>query len=319
MRRSLVLTDKNAEREKELVRAVRASGWQVADIMRLNDDALRDPNAVATVLSQRARRAEAQDIVISISDTRMTTLRRVLLALPFPSTRIHLARRTSEKSGYEAPEANDNVQYFFSTLPPRASSPWQGAIKRAFDIALAGSALVLLMPFLLLVALLVRLDSPGPILFRQTRTGRHGRPFQILKFRSMSVVEDGPSVRQATPGDSRVTRIGRLLRKSSIDELPQLLNVLAGDMSIVGPRPHALAHDRFYGAQIADYIIRQQVRPGLTGWAQIHGSRGPTPRLEDMENRIRLDLWYVRHWSLLLDLRIILRTIPALLRKGAAF
>lgn len=343
MRRSLVLTDRNAERDPELVKAIAASGWQVADVMRLNEEEIRDPKALGLMVSERARHAGAQDIVISISETRMTMLQRVLQALHLIPGQIRLARTSqhkparkpgqkpslAEKSAYEGPEANDNTQYSFSTLRPglphpdrprtQMPRPWQDAAKRAFDIAFAGSALILLMPFLLFVALLVRLDSKGPVLFSQTRTGLHGRKFQILKFRSMSVTENGQVIRQATRNDTRVTRIGRILRATSIDELPQLINVIAGDMSIVGPRPHALAHDRLYGAQITDYVIRQHVRPGLTGWAQVNGSRGPTPRLEDMQRRVELDLWYVRHWSLLLDLRIILRTVAVLLRKGAAF
>ena len=177
-----------------------------------------------------------------------------------------------------------------------------------FDVVISALILVLLAPLLALVALLVRFDSSGPALFRQTRTGLNGRTFLIYKFRTMHVQEDGDVVRQARRGDARMTRLGAILRKTSLDELPQLLNVLLGDMALVGPRPHALAHDSHYGSQIAIYRQRFAVRPGITGWAQINGSRGPTPELADMQRRVELDLWYVQNRSFALDLRILIAT-----------
>ena len=173
---------------------------------------------------------------------------------------------------------------------------------------LASAALLLLLPVLTLAGIAVALDSKGPVLFAQRRTGRGGKTFAILKFRSMHVMEDGPEIRQAARGDARVTRVGRIIRKLSIDELPQLINVLAGEMSLVGPRPHAVAHDEFYGARIPAYRERFQVKPGITGWAQVHGARGATPALADMQRRIDLDVWYARNSSVLLDLRILART-----------
>ena len=184
----------------------------------------------------------------------------------------------------------------------------------AFDVLVAGLFVVLLAPMLALIAVLVRLESPGPALFRQTRTGLNGRTFQIYKFRSMRVQENGIVVRQASRGDTRVTELGAFLRKSSLDELPQLLNVMRGEMALVGPRPHALAHDTYYGAEIAAYRDRFRVRPGLTGWAQINGSRGATPMLSDMQRRIDLDLWYVQNNSLSLDFRILVATGLALVK-----
>ena len=180
--------------------------------------------------------------------------------------------------------------------------------RTGFDGLVAGIVLVMLAPLLALVALLVRLDSTGPALFRQTRTGLNGRTFLIYKFRTMHVQEDGAVVRQARRGDVRMTRLGAILRKTSLDELPQLLNVLRGEMALVGPRPHALAHDSHYGSQIAIYRQRFAVRPGITGWAQINGSRGPTPELTDMQRRVELDLWYVQNRSFALDLRILIAT-----------
>jgi lipopolysaccharide/colanic/teichoic acid biosynthesis glycosyltransferase len=144
-----------------------------------------------------------------------------------------------------------------------------------------------------MVALAVRLDSRGPILFRQNRNGFNGRPFRIYKFRSMTVMEDGAVVTQAKRDDARVTRVGRFLRRSSLDELPQLLNVLKGDMSLVGPRPHALAHDDHYSGLLAEYAFRHHVKPGITGWAQVNGFRGETPTIDLMKRRIDLDLQYI--------------------------
>ncbi|MGH1587943.1 sugar transferase [Methylobacterium phyllosphaerae] len=178
----------------------------------------------------------------------------------------------------------------------------------SIDVLVAAIVLVILSPLLALVALLVRLDSSGPALFRQTRTGLNGRTFLIYKFRTMHVQEDGAIVHQAQRGDVRMTRLGAILRRTSFDELPQLLNVLLGDMALVGPRPHALAHDIQYGSLISAYRHRFTVRPGITGWAQINGSRGPTPKLVDMQRRVELDLWYVQNRSFVLDLRILIAT-----------
>lgn len=195
-------------------------------------------------------------------------------------------------------------------------SPRPSKAKRLLDIAISLIAGLACLPIFLLLALLIRLDSPGPTLFRQFRIGIDGRPFRIVKFRTMHVQEDGSGVRQVTADDPRVTRIGRLLRATGLDELPQLLNVLAGDMSLVGPRPHAAAHDHYYGSRIVGYARRHRVRPGITGWAQVHGARGATPELRDMQTRVQLDLWYVEHASVWLDLKILARTPVEILRRG---
>jgi len=191
--------------------------------------------------------------------------------------------------------------------------------KRALDVALALSLLLLALPLLALITLAIVADSKGPVLFAQRRIGLGGRAFSILKFRSMTVLEDGADIAQAAPGDARITRIGRLLRASSLDELPQLLNVLAGDMSLVGPRPHAAAHDDYYANCIADYRLRHLVKPGITGWAQIHGARGATPTLKHMQARIDLDVFYVAHESLALDLKILAATPLAVLSRRNAY
>src|SRR3954453_4315644 len=166
-------------------------------------------------------------------------------------------------------------------------------------------------PLLVLIALVIRLDSNGPALFTETRTGLNGKKFRIYKFRTMTVQEDGAVVQQATQGGPRVTRIGRILRKTSLDELPQLLNVIRGEMALVGPRPHALAHDQHYGRAIPTYEHRFAVKPGITGWAQVNGARSETPTVADMKRRIDFDLWYVQHQSLALDLTILARTVIA--------
>ena len=181
--------------------------------------------------------------------------------------------------------------------------------KRAFDLFFSILALIGLAPFFIVIAIAIRWDSPGPILFRQRRAGFSGRVFRIYKFRTMTTLDDGDVVRQAQKNDARVTRVGRFLRRTSIDELPQLLNVILGQMSLVGPRPHAISHDDEYGRIIASYALRHHMRPGLTGWAQVNGFRGETNTIELMEARVKFDLWYVANWSLILDLKTIGMTI----------
>jgi exopolysaccharide biosynthesis polyprenyl glycosylphosphotransferase len=195
----------------------------------------------------------------------------------------------------------------------------QAALKRTLDLAIALPMLILLAPLLIAVAAFIKLDSAGPALFRQSRLGLNGRAFGILKFRTMNVVEDGDAVVQAERNDARVTRMGAFLRTSSIDELPQLLNVIAGDMSLVGPRPHAIAHDVHYASLIPEYVQRQRVKPGITGWAQVNGYRGGTPTLDLMQRRVDLDIWYAEHASVALDVLILARTPAALLHSRNAY
>jgi len=181
-------------------------------------------------------------------------------------------------------------------------------MKRLLDVGIAGAALIILAPLLAAVSLAIKLSSRGSVLFKQQRKGFNGREFTIYKFRTMTVAEDGPNIRQARRGDKRITRLGAIFRRTSIDELPQLVNVLRGQMSLVGPRPHAVAHDNEYSTQIAKYAFRHHVKPGITGWAQVNGARGATDKLESMERRVELDLWYINNWSIWLDLRILLKT-----------
>jgi len=191
--------------------------------------------------------------------------------------------------------------------------------KRCVDIAGAAIGIMALSPLMLLSAVAIKLDSTGPVLFRQRRNGFNTQPFLIFKFRTMTVMEDGSDVQQAQQFDPRVTPIGRILRKTSIDELPQLINVLRGDMSLVGPRPHALAHDNHYGDLLSDYAFRHHVKPGITGWAQVRGYRGETARVEQMKGRVDCDLWYINNWSLVLDLKILALTCVELMRRRNAY
>ena len=181
-------------------------------------------------------------------------------------------------------------------------------LKRAFDLVLAGIGLVLLAPLFLAVAVLIKIDSPGPVFFRQRRYGFNQQAFGVFKFRSMKVQADAP-FRQASRDDDRITKVGALLRKTNIDELPQLLNVIRGEMSLVGPRPHAMAHDRSFERRIALYARRHNVKPGITGWAQVNGFRGETRTDAAMEARVQADLYYIDNWSLWLDMTIIVQTV----------
>jgi putative colanic acid biosynthesis UDP-glucose lipid carrier transferase len=196
---------------------------------------------------------------------------------------------------------------------------YRGVTKRLTDICLSIAVLLLLLPLLLVIAVAVKASSPGPIIFKQRRYGLDGREIAVYKFRTMRVTEDGPEIRQASKSDSRITRIGGVLRRTSLDELPQLINVLQGRMSLVGPRPHAVAHNEEYRKLIKGYMVRHKVLPGITGLAQVNGCRGETSRLEEMEARVNFDLNYLRHWSPMLDIKIILLTVVKVFRDDKAY
>lgn len=196
---------------------------------------------------------------------------------------------------------------------------YRGVSKRITDVLLASCMVVVLLPLLLGIALLVRVSSPGPAIFKQRRYGLDGREISVYKFRSMTVTEDGGDLKQASRADARITPIGKFLRRLSLDELPQLFNVLQGRMSLVGPRPHAVAHNELYRKLIKGYMIRHKVLPGITGLAQVSGCRGETAKLEDMEARVRYDLDYLRHWTPMLDLKILLLTVIKIFRDDQAY
>jgi len=198
-------------------------------------------------------------------------------------------------------------------------SGMNGFVKRLFDVVLSILIVICMLPIYLLLAIGVKLSSPGPILFKQRRYGLDGQQIIVYKFRTMTVVEDGDNVVQATPVDKRVTPFGGFLRRNSLDELPQFFNVLQGCMSIVGPRPHAVAHNELYRKAIKGYMIRHKVKPGITGWAQVNGLRGQTETVEKMKLRIDYDLDYLRHWTLVLDMKIIFKTIIVVIKDKTAY
>lgn len=192
-------------------------------------------------------------------------------------------------------------------------------VKRILDVVVSGVLLVILLPVFVVIGCALLLESGSPVFFRQRRGGLNGRPFLIMKFRTMRVLEDGANLAQATKGDARVTRVGRFLRRTSLDELPQLWNVLCGEMSLVGPRPHALAHDLKYSMLIPVYPLRQRMKPGITGLAQVGGLRGETATVEAMAGRVETDIRYVNNWTLWLDLKILVRTAYIVLFDRNAF
>lgn len=182
-------------------------------------------------------------------------------------------------------------------------------LKRLEDIIFSFIIILLISPLLVFIALAVKISSPGPVIFKQIRYGMDGKPIKVWKFRSMTVMENDTSIKQATKNDVRVTKVGKILRQTSLDELPQFFNVLTGGMSIVGPRPHAVAHNEQYRNLIEGYMLRHKVKPGITGWAQINGWRGETDTVDKMQKRVKYDLEYIREWSIWLDLKIIFLTI----------
>ncbi|EAQ33530.1 probable glycosyl transferase [Nitrobacter sp. Nb-311A] len=295
-------------------------------------------NAFHFSLSQDAdpsmRASSDLRLLKSVSNfVRHNNCREVLLALPWnDSDRMEFVRdqikmlpvaarllpdmRVRSLTNY-ASSARQRVLAIEIQRAPLSSA--ERAVKRAMDIIIALSALLFFAPIMILTALAIKLDSPGPVIFRQHRNGFNGKQFIMFKFRTMKVQENGSIIVQATLGDPRVTVIGRLLRSASIDELPQLLNVLRGDMSVIGPRPHALAHDSHFEKILGDYAFRHHVKPGITGWAQCNGMRGATPSVKEISERVRLDLWYINNWSLWLDIQILIKTFFEVIRKRNAY
>src|SRR5690606_10159618 len=227
--------------------------------------------------------------------------------VPDFSTMVLLNHSVSEVAGIPAIHLNES---------PLTANPSAALLKATLDRTLALLAIVALSPLLLVVAAAVKLSSPGPVLFKQPRHGFNGEVFQMWKFRSMRPHDD-TVVKQATRHDPRITPVGRFIRRTSIDELPQLFNVLMGDMSLVGPRPHAVQHNDYYSEKIQAYMNRHRIKPGITGYAQINGLRGETDTLDKMERRVKLDLEYINSWSLWLDIKILLKTPLALFSRNA--
>jgi len=264
------------------------------------------------------RERNSGEILLAVSwtdDARIEFIREHIKMLPV-SVRLLPDIRVRSLTNYSS-SARQNIMSV-EILGAPLTSVEQG-VKRMVDIVLASAALVFFLPVMLLTALAIKLDGPGPVIFRQLRKGFNGQQFVMLKFRTMTVQENGGTIAQATRNDPRVTRIGKLLRASSIDELPQLINILRGEMSLIGPRPHALAHDSQFEKLLSDYAFRQHVKPGMTGWAQCNGSRGATPKIDQIQERVNLDLWYINNWSLWLDFQILIKTFFEVLRRRNAF
>jgi Undecaprenyl-phosphate glucose phosphotransferase len=254
-------------------------------------------------------RAHEVDSIILLSDwSRTGFVDACVAAFSLLPVSIHLdAGRLAERFSGIRIDRVGPVAAFALTNPPRG--PLQTLAKRAFDLVTAACALALLGSVFVIIALLIKWDSRGPVFFRQRRLGYNQREFRIYKFRSMTSQDDGERVRQASSNDPRITRIGRILRRYNFDELPQLINVLKGEMSIVGPRPHAVAHDRLFEKRIDMYPRRLNVRPGITGWAQVHGLRGETDTDDKMAARVEHDLYYIDNWSIWLDIYIVVLTL----------
>ena len=293
-------------------------GFAVTDVAFLKSSAEADSTALvadlaAAVANCRARRPDAVFIAVPWSD--QDTISACVDAFMTLPVAIHLVPEPiMERFGGAHVVHTGTLSSLRLTRQPLSTA--EVAAKRAFDIVAASCGIVLTLPLLLLIAALIRLDSPGPVLFRQRRYGFNQQAFRIFKFRTMTTTDDGKVVVQAKRNDPRITRLGHLLRRYNLDELPQFLNVLSGDMSLVGPRPHALAHDVEFERKIANYARRHNVKPGITGWAQVNGLRGETDTDEKMERRVAYDHWYIDNWSFWLDITILFRTV--LSRKAFA-
>jgi len=274
---------------------------------------LRHQEKLIGEIIDHTRETEIGEIFFGVNPDHWSRLKRAVAALQVLPLRVRLVPTGASSDLFYRPSAELGSARCVE-LQHGPLSPVELFAKRALDICLSAIMLATLSPVLLLVAVAIKLDSSGPVLFRQQRCGFNGRRFNIYKFRTMSVLEDGPTVVQAKTDDPRVTRLGGWLRRSSIDEIPQLLNVLEGSMSVVGPRPHALAHDNEFDKAVRNYAYRRRVKPGLTGLAQIKGFRGPTPTPASIERRVKQDLRYIDNWSLGLDLMILAQTPLELIR-----
>jgi Undecaprenyl-phosphate glucose phosphotransferase len=315
----ILISDQTAPEMAHVVVDLARLGFNVDQqyCFRRSEEEMSDRDVVAEAIAY-VRGSDVEEIFLSVGLQRWDQLGACLSelrTLPLPVTLLPdsaaaaLLRHPSHRLG----------KTIAIELQRAPLSGMERAIKRLYDFVFSAIGILVLMPLLAMIALAIKLDSPGPVLFRQTRRGFNDKLFKILKFRTMSVLEDGEIVKQAARHDRRVTRLGAWLRRMSIDELPQLVNVIRGEMSLVGPRPHAVAHDSYFDKLIGNYAFRHHMKPGITGWAQVHGYRGETSTLAAMENRVKLDIWYVDNWSVLLDLSILFRTIFEILRGRNAY
>lgn len=290
-------------------------GIQIVGVANLSPRALSD-HADANRHIERelqdavmqARRLDVDDVFLLLNRTRDGVVDTAINSFLTMPASIHLASDQVLERFRDARIARMGAIASLALVRRPLTLP-EIAAKRVFDFCVAFVAVILLAPLALLVAIAIKWDSPGPVFFLQRRYGFNQKPFRIIKFRTMTTMDDGPVVKQAAANDVRITRIGRILRRYNIDELPQLLNVLTGDMSLVGPRPHALAHDHHFMHRIALYARRHNVKPGITGWAQVNGFRGETETDDKMQGRVEHDLYYIDNWSIWIDLTILMLTI----------
>lgn len=271
-------------------------------------------------LIKASRRGDIDRIIIALPQTADARTQQIARRLEHLPVSLHVVTHMASDLIEAGPAHNVSNLGSVGLIDVKSKplADWARVVKSVEDYVLSALLLVALLPVMSLIALAVKLDSKGPAIFRQRRRGMNHQVFEVLKFRTMHVLEDGADIRQATRDDPRVTRVGRILRCMSLDELPQLVNVLRGEMSLVGPRPHALVHDDAFGDTVERYANRQQVKPGITGLAQISGCRGETETQEKIERRLALDLEYVNNWSLWLDLKILwLTLLRGLIGKNA--
>lgn len=283
-------------------------GAEIVDTVALAPDLPHDEDDVLRRLETLARRIQIDEIVIALPWRQHERVRALVERLSIIPATIHLAPDPSWVWIREPVLARVGRTHTLRLSRAPLTQKDRG-LKRIFDIAVASSLLIVTAPLLALIAIAIRIDSPGPVLFRQRRNGFNQREFRVFKFRTMTTLDDGDVVRQAQVNDSRVTRVGRFLRRTNLDEVPQLLNVILGDMSLVGPRPHAVAHNNEYEERIRLYARRHNVKPGITGWAQVNGLRGETSTIDKMVRRVEHDLYYIDHWSVMFDLKIMLMTL----------
>jgi Undecaprenyl-phosphate glucose phosphotransferase len=277
----------------------------VASFALRSTDTLNDDLALAAA---SARVLAPDDIHILVPWTETATVEACVNAFGRVPASIHLGPQPV-LDRYSSLYVSRIGKVYSLQIVPRPLTVFDVIIKRLFDLLLVVPMILVALPIFLVIALAIKLDSQGPVVFRQRRYGFNQKMFSIFKFRSMRVTEDGRTVQQATSNDPRVTRVGRIIRRFNLDELPQLFNVLRGEMSLVGPRPHALAHNQHYERIIADYARRHNVKPGITGWAQIHGLRGEVTSNDVMQQRLEHDLYYIDNWTIGLDLRILALTL----------
>jgi exopolysaccharide biosynthesis polyprenyl glycosylphosphotransferase len=283
-----------------------------ADISRSSDDASTDVSETAQIAIDKAvaaaRRLDASDIVILTDWSHARASAKLAEQFLDVPAAVHLQGLDVVEQFAEVRIAQLGTMKSV-VVRPQPMSTLQSFAKRFFDVVAASLALLFLAPIFAAVALAIRMDSPGPALFLQRRRGFNHKEFRIYKFRTMTTRDDGANIVQATANDPRITRVGRVLRKYNLDELPQLVNVLLGDMSLVGPRPHAVAHDGYYEQIIQHYGRRLNVKPGITGWAQVNGLRGETKTKAAMQARVTHDLHYIDNWSIAFDIYVLILTV----------